>query len=378
MAVIVDGFAIPVVWRPSDLTGPDSDGHVGRFKFGRSGVVQSIRAIVHHRVVGSLESMTNNTFYPTSDNVLQAGERRVSSHFGIGYWTTPNGEQLRIYQYVALENTAYCNGQSDRDRTACTWQLWISAGRPDANGMTVSIEHEDNGALDGGDGRYVVRGEIVTASIALDRLLLSGNAVAIRAAGIRCSDVAAAQLGRIHPSTQTLVDHKVVAPISKPYCWRRLGDDAGFPQARYVRELLAPPTPPTGDDMPALTSYIPGQIAKVKPTANVRTAPKLNASIVRVVAAAGETWTVTGWVKGDVDPDGGSDRWLIRWAGGRWEYTAKSNVTSGPTAQPTQAQLDAAVAAAKAANDAEVATLTGRLTAIKGKVAATAVDIAND
>ena len=44
----------------------------------------------------------------------------------------------------------------------------------------------------------------------------------------------------------------------------------------------------------------------------------------------------------------------------------------------TQQQLDAAVAAAKAANDAEVAALNGRITGIKSKVAANAADVAND
>lgn len=238
MSILVAGRQVPVMWRPSDLTGPDSDGHVGRFRFGRSGTAQSIRAIVHHRVVGTLESMTNSTFYPTTDNVLRAGERRVSSHFGIGFWSLPGGgEELRFVQYVALENTAYCNGQSDADRNNCRWALWIDAGRPDANGMTVSIEHEDNAAVDGGDGRYVVRPEIIEASIELDRLLLSGDGPRIRAAGIHCNDLAASQLAKIVPSRETLVDHNVIAPVSKPYCWRPFADDKGFPQARYITAL---------------------------------------------------------------------------------------------------------------------------------------------
>jgi hypothetical protein len=250
MSILVGGRQVPVVWSPSDLTGPDSDGHVGRFRFGRSGTAQSIRAIVHHRVVGTLESMTNNTFYPTTDNVLRAGERRVSSHFGIGFW----GDELRIAQYIALENTAYCNGQSDSDRNLCRWQLWIDAGRPDANGMTVSIEHEDNAAVDGGDGRYVVRPEIVQASIELGRLLLSGDASKIRAAGIHCNDLAASQLAKIVPSRETLVDHNVVAPVSKPYCWRPIGDDQGFPQARYITALTGAAQE---DDVPLIDFTLP-------------------------------------------------------------------------------------------------------------------------
>lgn len=226
MSVSVPGIgSVPVVWKPSDLTGPDSDGFVGR-------AGQRIRAIVHHRVVGTLESMTNNTFFPTTDDILRAGERRVSSHFGIGFW----GSELRIVQYVALQNTAFCNGQTAADKAACDWQLWKDAGRPDANTMTVSIEHEDNANLIAG-AKYVVRPEIIAASIELDRLMLSGDGDRIRAAGIRCTDEAAAQLGRIVPSVQTIVDHHVVAPVSKPFCWRAIGDDPGFPQARYVAAL---------------------------------------------------------------------------------------------------------------------------------------------
>ena len=91
------------------------------------------------------------------------------------------------------------------------------------------------------------------------------------------------------------------------------------------------PSAPIGDDMPPLSAYIPGQLATVKPTSNIRSAPALSAPILRVLASP-ETWTVTGWVKGDVDPEGGSDQWLTRWNGGKWEYTAKSNITSGPAA----------------------------------------------
>ncbi len=109
--------------------------------------------------------------------------------------------------------------------------------------------------------------------------------------------------------------------------------------------ILAPATPE--DDMPAITSYVPGYVATVKPTANVRSAPSLKATVLRVVSTA-ETWTITGWVTGDVDPDGGSNQWVCRVAGGRWEYTAKSNLTAGPT-DPTSGLLDAAEKLAAAA-----------------------------
>jgi len=112
-------------------------------------------------------------------------------------------------------------------------------------------------------------------------------------------------------------------------------------------------TPPPGDDMPPLTSYIPGQVATIKPTANIRSGPHLNATVLRGLTVA-EQWTVIGFCKGDVDPDGGSDQWLIRWGNGKYEYTAKSNVSAGPAAPPdttphTKAELDAAALAGKRA-----------------------------
>lgn len=236
--ILVDGVQVPIVWSPSDLRGGDSDGHAGR---GR----QVIRALVFHRIVGTLETTVNQTFYPTTDDLLTKGERRVSSQFSLGHWGSTG---LRVVQHVALENTAYCNGQSVRDRAACTWRTWINAGRPDPNEITVSFEHEDNAAA----GDYVVTEDIVRLSIELARLLLSGDGKAIRAAGIRCSDAAAAQLGRIKPSAETLVPHRTVAPVTKPYCWMPYRADQGFPQARYVAALTAPVPAPTEDAMPGL------------------------------------------------------------------------------------------------------------------------------
>jgi hypothetical protein len=154
--------------------------------------------------------------------------------------------------------------------------------------MTVSIEHEDNAAVDGGDGRYVVRPEIIAASIELDRLLLSGDGPRIRAAGVRCNDLAASQLARIPTSRETLVDHNVIAPSSKPYCWRPIGEDQGFPQARYIAALTgAAPE----EDMPLIDFTLPrtevaGEITVKDGGASVVTIdggdrPQLGAGMVR-------------------------------------------------------------------------------------------------
>lgn len=146
--------------------------------------------------------------------------------------------------------------------------------------------------------------------------------------------------------------------------------------------LPKPVPPPAGDDMPPLTTYVPGSTANIKPESNVRAAPKIAATKYRTVPVdKPEPVVLTGTVTGDVDPANNSNVWFVWWKNGRWEYTAKDNIIDIklPT---TQAQVDAAVAAAvatqKAANDAEVAALTGRITGIKAKVAANAADVAND
>jgi hypothetical protein len=126
--------------------------------------------------------------------------------------------------------------------------------------------------------------------------------------------------------------------------------------AAFIRPYFA-----KEEDMPALTAYTPGHVATIRATSNIRSAPTITAgNIVRVAAAAGEQWTVVGWVKGSVDPDGGSDQWVCRWANGRWEYTAKSNITSGPTAPVTgltESQVAARVAAATAPYAEQVSQL---------------------
>lgn len=142
-------------------------------------------------------------------------------------------------------------------------------------------------------------------------------------------------------------------------------------EGRDKRPLFAPyfvkPEPPQEVDVPTLTSYIPGAVATVKATANVRSAPKIDPStLLRVIpSGSSENWTVTGWCKGDTDPDSGSSEWVTRWSGGRWEYTAKANLSSGPAAPPdgspyTKADLDAAAKAAgsKGYNDGLAAATT--------------------
>lgn len=132
---------------------------------------------------------------------------------------------------------------------------------------------------------------------------------------------------------------------------------------------FAPAIPDTATEdsaMPVISSYIPGQVAVVKAAdgANVRAEPKLAGTLLRTVkAGTSESWTVTGWVKGEVS--GGSDQWLARWAGSRWEYTHKVNVAGVapvPDTSPfTKAQLDAAVKAAVDPLNAKIAAAKAAL-----------------
>lgn len=93
-----------------------------------------------------------------------------------------------------------------------------------------------------------------------------------------------------------------------------------------------------GEDMPDLTAYTPGSTCTLKQYSNVRSEPKLGAAtLLRTVPKGGsEDWTITGWVKGDVDPESGSNKWVTRWFNNRWEYTAEANLTAVPVPPITE------------------------------------------
>jgi N-acetylmuramoyl-L-alanine amidase-like protein len=223
MALDVPGYgSVPIIWRPA-VIGADAS-------YGRNG--KRILAIVHHRMVGTIEGTI--PWFTQGDR-----NRPVSTHFGIGYIA----EKLTIAQFVDLSDTAYGNGNYD---SSGRWDDW---GYPttEINARTVSIEHEDNGTA----GRGIVKPGIIAASIALDRLMLRGNLEALRAAGIRCRlRSTAAELGAITPSSKTIIRHWDIAGRLKPTCWTAWLDDPGMPVSRYVRELTgaAPAPAPVGDD----------------------------------------------------------------------------------------------------------------------------------
>jgi hypothetical protein len=203
-------MSVPITFKGAD----------GRnFSRGRAG--QRPGWIVCHRMVGFLNGTDRhfNRFDP---------KHPVSTHFGIGR-RTPGGP-VEISQYVALDDTAFGNGNGHRS------SKWAARGFPATriNARTVSIEHED-----GGKGhRGVVDPAVIEASIGLVSTLLSGDPVAVRNAGIRFRDPAVVTaLGRIPVDANHIVDHHFISGKLKPFCWRKWLDDSGFPQARYLAEL---------------------------------------------------------------------------------------------------------------------------------------------
>lgn len=266
MTLLVNGVEVPIVWYPASA--PD-------YGSGRAG--KKPIAIVHHRIVGGLTS-ADITFADNDHDVTTVGNtsRSVAAHFGIGH---KNG-RLEIHQYVDLSDTAYCNG--DWDSTG-NWDNWYGIGQvtldgatmSDVNARTVSIEHDDQGGSADPTKKGIVTEDIIKASIALDRLMLSGDIAKMRAAGIRIRDTATAgALKAIPIDSKHLIDHHDIAGTNKPTCWKPwAADKVGFPRARYISELLKPvitpppPPPPTDttpfsqEDLDAAkqTSYLEGR-----------------------------------------------------------------------------------------------------------------------
>lgn len=107
--------------------------------------------------------------------------------------------------------------------------------------------------------------------------------------------------------------------------------------------------PPTEGDMPTMKEYLPGYTVVLKGQSNVRTEPKLSATLIRTVPQGKtETWTVAGNVTGDKDVDGNctTTTWWTRWNAGRWEYTSGCNVP-GAAVPPTSDCTDETDAAYK-------------------------------
>jgi hypothetical protein len=292
-----------------------------KFTAGRAGV--AVVALVHHRMVGTLKS---------TDTTFTTGTRIASTTFGVGYGCGKAGHPAtaaHVHQYVNLDDQAWGNGNWD---ATGAWDDSYPTSL--INARTISIEHHDNGGSADPAVKGVVPEKVIVESIRLDQLLLGGDVAAWRAAGIRWrSDGDASRIAKelraLVPGKRTIVDHNFVSGRLKPYCWRPWeGDKVGFPQARYIASLTAEPEG-EADMGPVIAQYVPGHVAVIRATSNVRSEPKVSSTnLLRVVpSGATESWVATGWVKGGTTGSG-KDLWLTRWNAGRWEYTADVNVTS--------------------------------------------------
>ena len=214
-------MSYPIVWMPSPK---HTNGHPA-----------PLLAIVHHRMVGTLAG---------TDTTFTTGTRVASTNFGIGYCVKHGPKRICIHQYVRLGDQAWGNGNWDAsgqwdDRYPTTF----------VNSRTVSIEHEDGGGKPRGSGKGVVTEPVLEASLWLDRLLLGGNQTELAAAGVRLNgnvaDAFCRELRAIPVDAHHIIDHHYIAGRLKPSCWRPWADDpTGFPQARYLATLGAPPEEP--------------------------------------------------------------------------------------------------------------------------------------
>lgn len=346
----------PVIWKPTNKFG------YPRGATGRLG--QPVRAFVNHRIVGTLAS---------ADYVFRSDNSRLASaHFAVGYSglrTDPN-RRLEIHQYVDLADAAWTNGDV-REPTA---KVVLANPGVNPNLYTVTIEHEDGGSADGG----VVKPEVWAASIELQRLLTSGDAAAIRRAGIRVrSDATVAQMAKVPKTADGFIDHHQISGPNKPYCWRRWLDDPGFVEgAPSRRDRLL--TALQEDDV---NRYLVGmelivnRNARLKAGSTARRSPEFNPrdyDANKIFTLGSASWgPAIGWVQGTnlTLADGTifdkRTRWLVTYNADHglvfWherDLERLAEVEQGEDCTPlrqaltaAQAPLDQAIAAATTALD---------------------------
>ena len=253
----------------------------------------------------------------------------------MSFWTAQGGVNLGI-----VGNTSHTKGYHlgkdrifDGSGPGIGWDDYSVKTARDKAGLTNAASAVDLGRLDGSLSK------LWTFSMWLAKECMAGKADTQDVREVIFWDPKAGQVvgwsdlapGRLIPGYGD-ASHKTHTHISY---YRDSESRTKLPLfRRYPPFVVTPPTPEA--DVPTLSQPTPGYRAKLKATANVRSAPNLNGTLIRTVPAAGEVWqgvgASVGWVKGGVDPDGGSDQWLTRWYQNRWEYTAKSNVIEGPTA----------------------------------------------
>lgn len=304
-------------------------------------------AIVHHRMVGNLAG---------TDITFTTGSRQASTTFGIGACSKHPNDGACIHQYVRIGDQHWGNGNWD---PSGTWD--DTHPTSSINSRTIAIEHEDGGGLAAGHGKGIVKEAFIARSIELDRLLLSGNIAAMKAAGISfragTETRVATELRAIRVSSRTMLTHHDIAGRLKPFCWLPWADDkVGFPRSRYVSELSgapvpAPtPTPTPGGDMPAFKTYAKPKLVSVPAKAWIYDNPALAPSNGNVQIDPGRDLPVAGVLADgtliigyrDVTPT--EDQVPTYY----YKGTVKDYVVSStPDTTPySKAQLDAAVKAA--------------------------------
>jgi hypothetical protein len=191
---------------------------------------EPVRAIVNHRMVGTLLG--------TDGYFTNPATRNVSTHFGVGM---RNGK-VAVTQYVPLDDTAYGNGNYDPSGQWDDWGYKVT----EVNAQTINIEHEDNGNSANILIKGIVTPEIQEASQWLQALILRAVKTEWQKYGIIVRDwtgnfpILQKELRVINPSDHTLITHHDIAGKLKPYCWMPwAGDKVGYPRSKYVTAVKA-------------------------------------------------------------------------------------------------------------------------------------------
>lgn len=151
--------------------------------------------------------------------------------------------------------------------------------------------------------------------------------------------------------------------------WVSRAELSSFVKAFAGQHIVAPIlTVAAQEDNVDLKTYTPGWTADVKPTSNIRSAPKISATAYHSAITKAMPVQVIGTVVGDVDPGNGSNVWYAMWHDSRVEYTAKDNIIN--LKAPPVAVDDGYT---KATQDAAVADATVKATAAEKERIAIAV-----
>lgn len=221
-------MSYPILWKPA---------YSGYRTQGRS---EPVRALVNHRMVGTLAGTT--AWFQNPDH------RPVSTHFGVG---KING-RIEIHQYVYLDDTAYGNGNYS---STGRWDNW-GYKTTEINAQTISIEHQDHWGLSAMKG--IVPDDVQAASIWLQALILRADTTEwsrhnLRLRSTRNMATLARELWAIPINGRHIITHHDIAGDLKPTCWLPWAEDnVGFPRTKYVNGIQAlianAPTPANEED----------------------------------------------------------------------------------------------------------------------------------